>query len=500
MQSRPSRSQPSPHKSKVKAFSPKKLKKFQIFLSKATFETTSFRNLLPQKQLQSPPSSKFPAPILIKHSENSSHNSAVRNSGWRPLMKSRVQSFINFFRKKTGSHHGSVGSASLEKEKRNKTSKFSERSNVRSRNFLWIVFFVKKFIEILKSYNIHQKLMRLTDYHFELINDKAFYSNLNGMKPGEKIKVTKPFHDLWERTKKNHRILKQLKSFKNFFLYFTTTFRILFEKYVKVFTPENNIRIFWDFIVLFFLILNIFYMPLIIAFELTNSYFNYSAENLLCNMIPNIIFIIDMFVNMNTAYYSKGEYISNRKKIFNNYFRKHLYIDFFTIGPVLIHWISSSILWINEIDAFSLLRLLKIKQLIWKMDECLHLETKAQGLFNLSKLLFVNLFVAHICGCCWNYIGNWQISNYDNKNWIVRNEMANVEVLSRYITCFYWSVTTMITVGYGDIIAFTDIERVFSITVMLLSCAVFAYSLSSIGDFFLFLRIFLIFFCFRKHF
>lgn len=325
--------------------------------------------------------------------------------------------------------------------------------------------------------------MRLTDYHFNLISDHAFYENTNGLKPGEKVRITRPFHDLWERTKRNRKIMRQIRAFKNFFMYFTTSLRTLTAKYVKVFSPENNYRIFWDFVVLFFLVLNIFYIPLIVGFELRNTYFNYDADNILCNIIPNLVFIADMFINMNTAYYSKGEYITKRKKIFKNYFKNHFYIDLFTIGPVLLHWVSSSLFWMSEIDTFSLIRLLKIKQLVWKMDECLHLENKSQGLFNFSKLLFVNLFVAHVCGCCWNYIGTYEIRHFLNENWIVRNNLLDVPLFSRYVTCFYWSVTTMITVGYGDIIAFTEVERVFSIVVMLMSCAVFAYSLNAIGFF-----------------
>ena len=42
----------------------------------------------------------------------------------------------------------------------------------------------------------------------------------------------------------------------------------------------------------------------------------------------------------------------------------------------------------------------------------------------------------------------------------------------------------MITVGYGDIIAVTDVERLFAIIVMLMSCGVFAYSLNSMGSIF----------------
>lgn len=40
----------------------------------------------------------------------------------------------------------------------------------------------------------------------------------------------------------------------------------------------------------------------------------------------------------------------------------------------------------------------------------------------------------------------------------------------------------MITVGYGDIIPVTSLERMFSVFITLISCGVFAYSVNSIGS------------------
>lgn len=42
----------------------------------------------------------------------------------------------------------------------------------------------------------------------------------------------------------------------------------------------------------------------------------------------------------------------------------------------------------------------------------------------------------------------------------------------------------MITVGYGDFVPVTNIERVVGIMAMLISCVVFAYSLNAIGEIF----------------
>ena len=402
-------------------------------------------------------------------------------------MQTRLQTVWNFLRRgASGSRNHSEASNSAEKADRNtgKISKFSSKPT-KSKNFLSIVFFVKKFIEIIKTYNIHQKLMRLKDYHYQVIDDRCFFQNVNGYKTSERLRVTKPFMDLWERTKRNRQIMKKIQTIKSFFMFLCVNIRIYLDKYLKVFSPENNIRILWDFIVLFCLVVNIFYIPLTISFDLLSNYLNFERfDNVFCNIIPNGVFMIDMVINMNTAYYSKGEYMRKRNKILRNYLKNQFFLDFVTILPVLLHWISSNLFWMKEIDTLSIFRLFKIMQLVHKMDEYLHLESKPQGFFNLFKILFMNLFVAHVCGCCWNYIGVYQETRDVYNNWLVENNLLDASILYKYITCFYWSVTTMITVGYGDIIAYTAIERVFAIIVMLMSCGVFAYSLNSVGSIF----------------
>lgn len=49
-----------------------------------------------------------------------------------------------------------------------------------------------------------------------------------------------------------------------------------------------------------------------------------------------------------------------------------------------------------------------------------------------------------------------------------------------YVLSLYWSITTIVTVGYGDMIPMNSSERITNILIMLIGCGVFAHSIDSI--------------------
>lgn len=56
---------------------------------------------------------------------------------------------------------------------------------------------------------------------------------------------------------------------------------------------------------------------------------------------------------------------------------------------------------------------------------------------------------------------------------------------TRYITAFYWAVTTLATVGYGDVKGFTWPEYCFNMFVEFIGIAFFSFVMGSINNIFL---------------
>eukprot|EP00854_Cymbomonas_tetramitiformis_P010814 gene10814-12796_t len=80
----------------------------------------------------------------------------------------------------------------------------------------------------------------------------------------------------------------------------------------------------------------------------------------------------------------------------------------------------------------------------------------------LLKLGYGVALLAHYVACCWHYIAVEQ-NNQGKATWMgiyFEKEADDVDFAERYVTSLYWSLTTITTVGYGDVLPYTKLEKV----------------------------------------
>ena len=128
-------------------------------------------------------------------------------------------------------------------------------------------------------------------------------------------------------------------------------------------------------------------------------------------------------------------------------------------------------------------RLVKVAKVLKSRDTILSQFTGAlkisSGVERMMFFLVVLIFFFHISACMFIVVG--QFDN-EHESWL-NSEFALWDTWKLYVFSCYFVVTTISTVGYGDMSASTDLERVYCIILMLTGVSIFTFisgALSSI--------------------
>lgn len=241
--------------------------------------------------------------------------------------------------------------------------------------------------------------------------------------------------------------------------------------------PDNLIKLLWDTLLIAFIFVNTLLIPLNLCFGF-NSGLSLSGE-ILDKFEIFLVYLIgvDMALSLVTAFYSKGVIITNHTQIVKNYLSSLFLWDFLSVLPYFLN----PFLNYDYIKLFLLLRLIKMTKIFSSIEERIFLSNKIKGIYDLSKLMLLIIYVSHFFACGWIYIAQIQINNGILNTWIQNFKLSNMGWEDQYIASLYFAVYTMVTVGYGDIYPTNFIEKILCIVFMLLACCVFAYALNRFG-------------------
>ncbi|CDW81599.1 cation channel family protein [Stylonychia lemnae] len=254
-----------------------------------------------------------------------------------------------------------------------------------------------------------------------------------------------------------------------------------------VIQPEGNFKTKWDILITLMLLYTCIQSPYSIAFFETNDY-----KWIIPNAILDFIFFIDIFINFSTAFYDKEfEKIEDRSKIARNYVTSWFTIDFLSIIPFDYIYSTGSynrlarVIRIGKIYKIvkmtRLIRMLKIvkqkSQFVKYLNQFLQI---GAGFERLLFLLVIFLVMCHITACIWIFIGKFDEGS--KINWIFVNNFQDYDNYTLYITSFYFTVTTIVTVGYGDIHAYSIGEKYMSIFLMIIGVIAFSYVTGALSN------------------
>jgi len=232
-----------------------------------------------------------------------------------------------------------------------------------------------------------------------------------------------------------------------------------------LFLPESRFILIWNSIAALFTI----YLAVEIPLSLMFAY-----ENSLCltiiDAILTVFFSADIFVRWHSAYYEHGKLIDDKAKIKKDYLKGGFAIDTLATFPFKLMFLFFDATSLGNMSGslrlFRLFRLLRIFRLFTLFRRRSKL---------LEKPIFVNIFQYTI----FSFLASHGIAC----GWLLVNKInPDVDVLSNYIHSMYWAITTLTTVGYGDVTPHDNIGKVYTMMVMIIGVGMYGFIIGNISS------------------
>jgi hyperpolarization activated cyclic nucleotide-gated potassium channel 1 len=253
--------------------------------------------------------------------------------------------------------------------------------------------------------------------------------------------------------------------------------------------PENRFKQGWNCLVILLLLYTFILTPYLIAFEEVVI----GSDWFYADVFVDSCFFLDIVVTLNTAYLNaEGEYVTSRRQIFLNYLKGMLVVDFLSIFPFYLFGESSSArsnVFIRFLRMTRLTRIVRASKLVNIMKHFSNSETMQSlisflkmysGVTRLITAVFVVLLILHFTACMWYYSA--RLDDFNPDTWIFRKNLQDESKGMLYITSLYWALTTLTTVGYGDIAAFTEGEMVICMIWMMFGVGFYSFTVGTLSS------------------
>jgi len=221
--------------------------------------------------------------------------------------------------------------------------------------------------------------------------------------------------------------------------------------------PLSRLKYLWDLLMLVLLIINLYILPLDIAFFETYTLMPF-------HIISDCIFFLDILINFRTGFHLYADkYELDSKAIAIHYLKTWFFVDFLSSLPLNYIVVAATseraigastitsatralkVLKICKIlNVLKLLRLLRFTRLVTEYGDAYHV--------TISIMRYVKLFSTMLLLCHWNGCLHYFVAllqDFPERCWVKTNNLFHEPWYIKYGWAMFTTISHMLVIGYG---------------------------------------------------